>query len=104
MLNLFTNCRTSTFTRTRVRAGISLDAEPLDAGGTRLQPVFIEASYERDDAESPHAPDTVTVYFVPVRGNGTTGIRNTTHTWPEDDDSMPGFARVFLDDNKPEGT
>lgn len=98
---MFVNIRSRTEMVRRVRASITADAEPLAAGGDRLQPIYIEATYSYDTFTGEKSADVVvTLRFL--RRNGTVGDREVHSSWEEGHPDMPEWAAGFLSLHKPQ--
>ena len=98
---MFVNIRSRTEMVRRVRASITADAEPLTAGGDRLQPIYIEATYRFDSFTGAEDHD-VAVTFRFLRRNGTVGDREVTSTWKQAHPDIPKWAAAFLSAHMPQ--
>lgn len=97
---MFVNIRTRTQVERQVRAGITLDADPMRIGGDTVQPTYIEVTY-RFDSLTFQQDNEVTVTGMVMRRNGTVSLRDVPMTWPEGHADMPEWAVRFLCDHKP---
>lgn len=98
---MFVNIRSRAEVVHRVRAGITVDMEPMRVGADMVQPTYIEVTYRFDPLTFQREYE-VTVIASAMRRNGTVGMCHLPITWPQGHPDMPEWAARFSREHTPD--